>query len=192
MKELEQVLLPQTPDSQRRVFVLHGLGGIGKTQLAVQFARSNHTEFSAVLWLDGASEGSLKHSIALLTSRIPQGQISDACRAYTTGDGGDIEAAIKEVMGWLSEPDNSRWLLIFDNVDREHKGPNVDSEAYDVTSYFPEADHGAILITTRIANLGQLGAARKVDEVDKNTAQAIFRNWYGKDFGMIIHRFGDS
>ena len=43
-----------TPCSNPRlnVFVIHGLGGIGKTQLAVEYARRNHNRYSALFWLD--------------------------------------------------------------------------------------------------------------------------------------------
>jgi adenylylsulfate kinase-like enzyme len=51
---MEKVLLPRSRMQMRRkVFVLYGLGGIGKTQLAVEFARKHQSTFSAIFWLDG-------------------------------------------------------------------------------------------------------------------------------------------
>jgi hypothetical protein len=91
MEELERVLLPQREKQRQKIFVLHGLGGIGKTQLAVEFARRNDCKFSSVFWLDGSSEDSLRQSIASCASRIPEGQISDR-DAYDVGHyfpGGD-------------------------------------------------------------------------------------------------------
>lgn len=48
MAKLEHALLPQKRRCQQKVFILHGLGGIGKTQLAVEFARQHLLQFSSV------------------------------------------------------------------------------------------------------------------------------------------------
>ncbi|KAJ5546496.1 hypothetical protein N7494_004081 [Penicillium frequentans] len=59
-------------DSQRRkIAVLHGLGGIGKTQLAVQFAREHQHEFTAVFWLNGKDRGTLLQSLSSVLPRLP-------------------------------------------------------------------------------------------------------------------------
>jgi hypothetical protein len=123
-------------ESQRqKIHVLHGLGGIGKTQLAVEFARRHHRRFSSVFWLDGRSEDTLKRSIASHTSRIPQGQIAETSRMYAADSGADVDVVVKDVMAWLARPDNTAWLLIFDNVDREYKAQGGDPDAYDVKRY---------------------------------------------------------
>ena len=58
-------------------------------------------------------------SIASCASRIPEGQISELSRTYGNGD---INIVVQEVMGWLAQQDNTDWLLIFDNVDRDRQG----------------------------------------------------------------------
>ena len=165
------------------MFVLRGLGGIGKTQLAVEFTRRHQARFSAVFWLDGRSESSLKQSIALSASRIPEGQIPEASRAYSTSSGGDVKSTVTDVLGWLGKSDNGQWLLVFDNVDREYKDGKTDDDAYDIRRYIPEADHGAILITTRLAKLERVGIALKLNKVDEGQARAIFHRWYGRAVG---------
>lgn len=194
MAELERTLLPQRRNQRQKVFVLHGLGGIGKTQLAVEFARRHHRAFSSVFWLNGSSEDSMKQSLARCASRIPAGQILESSRAYSsTGDGGDVNGVVVEVMGWLAHPDNTDWLVVFDNVDREY-GPHIsDPLAYDVRRYFSSADHGSVLITTRQARLEQLGLSQQLSKVDRNQAQAILESWYRKDLGrfyMHLRKYG--
>jgi len=185
MAELELVLLPQRQYQRQKIFVLHGLGGIGKTQLAVEFARRHHRKFSSVFLLNGSSEDSLKQSIAGCASRIPEGQISDTSRAYSTSGVGDLGEVVTEVMAWLAKPDNTHWLLVFDNVDREY-GPHIsDPNAYDVRRYFSGADHGSILITTRLARLEQLGASHQLNRVDRAQAQAILKCWYKEKYGKV-------
>lgn len=184
MAELERVLLPRHDQSQRqRIHVLHGLGGIGKTQLAVEFARRHNHEFSSVFWLDGRSEDSLKQSIASCAIRIPQGQISETSRAYSADGSADVDVVVREVMDWLRQTHNNAWLLIVDNVDREYDPRGGDPDAYDVKCYLSGADHGSVLLTTRLAKLEQLGESQQLSKVDKEQAQAIFKSRYKRQYG---------
>lgn len=186
MTELERVLLPQRQNQQQKIFVLHGLGGIGKTQLAVEFTRQHYQKFSSVFWLDGSSADSVKRSIASCAGKIPHSQISDISRAYSAGRDSDINAVIAEVMGWLTQPENTDWLVVFDNVDREYNPRNPDPSSYDIRQYFSGADHGSILITTRLARLEQLGNSRQVNKVDQVQAQAILETWYKGKYSKLI------
>jgi hypothetical protein len=183
MAELERVLLPERLCYRQKRFVLHGLGGIGKTQLAVEFASQHHRKFSTVFWLDGRSKEILKQSIASCASRISEGQISESSRTYSAGSNIDINVVIQEVMDWLAREDNGQWLLIFDNVDREYNPRNNDPDAYDVTQYFSGADHGSVLITTRLAKLEQLGDSQQLGKVDQNQARAILQTRYKRNYG---------
>jgi hypothetical protein len=185
MAELERALLPQRQNMRQKIFVLHGLGGIGKTQLAVEFTRRHHRKFSSVFWLDGSSEDSLKLSIARYASRIPASQISDASRTYSMSSEGNIDEVVREVMGWLAQPDNTEWLVVFDNVDRDYSPHTADPLAYDVRQYFSGADHGSVMITTRLARLEQLGGSQQVNKVDRAQAQAILESWYRKELGRF-------
>ena len=185
MAKLERALLPQRRNCRQKVYVLHGLGGMGKTQLAVEFARRHHRKFNSVFWLDGRSEDSLKRSAASCANRIPEGQISETSRTYSAGGSGDLDAVVREVMGWLAQPDNTDWLLIFDNVDREYNPRDPDPEAYDVKRYLSSADHGAVLITTRLAKLEQLGDSQQLGKVDRNQSETMFQSWYKREYGKI-------
>jgi hypothetical protein len=188
MAELAGTLLPQGQNCRQKIYVLHGLGGVGKTQVAVEFVRVYHRRFSSVFWLDGSSEDSLKRSIGSCASRIPEGQISETSRVSSAGGSNDLDAVIKEVMTWLAKPDNTDWLLIFDNVDREFNQQNADPEAYDVTRYLSGADHGAVLITTRLAKLEQLGASEQLGKVNRDQAEAILQSWYKRKYGRLMKK----
>lgn len=184
MAELERILIPQPGQKQRqKIHVLHGLGGIGKTQLAVEFARQHYRRFSSVFWLDGRSEDILKRSIASCAARIPSGQIAETSRSYTGDSAADVDAVVRDVMAWLAVPDNTAWLLIFDNVDREYRSRSSDPDAYDVKRYLSGADHGSVLVTTRLARLEQLGESQILGKVSKEQGYAIFKSWYKKKHG---------
>ena len=189
METLEGVLLPQLQNTRQKKVVLHGLGGMGKTQLAVEFARRHHQQFTSVFWLDGRSEGRLKQSIANAASRVPEGQIAEMSRLYSRSGSGDSDAVVRDMTNWLNEPDNTDWLLIFDNIDHEHQQDDADPDAYDVRRYLPGADHGSILITTRLARLGQLGVPWSLSKASESQARAIFQEWYGADVGKTLRPF---
>ncbi|RYN57987.1 hypothetical protein AA0117_g13189 [Alternaria alternata] len=189
MAEIERVLLPKhRQNSRQKRYILRGLGGIGKTQLAVEFMRRHHRQFSTVFWLDGRSEDSLKRSIASCASRIRQGQDAETSSAYTAGGNADIKTVVKDVMAWLARPDNTAWLLIFDNVDREYTAQGGDPDAYDVRRYLSGADHGSVLITTRLARLEQLGESQQLGKVSEAQAKAIFKSWYEQPYDATLGR----
>lgn len=190
METLEHALLPRSQNTRQKTVVLHGLGGMGKTQLAVEFARRHHQQFTSVFWLDGRSEDRLKQSVANAASRVPEGQIAEMSRLYSKSGSGDSDVVVRDMMNWLNEPNNTDWLLIFDNIDREYQQDNADPDAYDVRRYLPGADHGSILITTRLARLGQLGVPWSLSKAGESQARAIFQEWYGTDVGKALRPFG--
>ena len=48
MEQIEHSLLPSGPQGGRKIHVLHGLGSIGKTQLAIAYARKHQEVYSAI------------------------------------------------------------------------------------------------------------------------------------------------
>lgn len=178
MTRLTQALLPISTDQMRRkVFILHGLGGIGKTQISVEFARKYQGSYSAVFWIDGSSKERLRRSIADLASRLPQHQLSEESRNYSRNGTADVDEVVEDVLKWLSQPSNNQWLLIFDNVDREF---SRDPEAFDMKEYFPTADQGSIFITSRLASLWQLGMDMKLEPVNEVQGESILENSLGR------------
>jgi hypothetical protein len=189
--ELERSLLPRRLHSRQnqrqKIFVLHGLGGIGKTQLAVDFARRHQKTFSSIFWLDGRSEDRLKQSIASYASRIPNADIQDRNRNHAPSGKDDLDGMFADVMGWLAREDNADWLLIFDNVDQDHE-QGGGTGAYNIRRYLP-GDHGSILITTRLLRLAQLGDSKRLTKVDKDMGKAIFQKWYAEELGMLPRQY---
>jgi hypothetical protein len=172
---------PRAQQTQQRVFVLYGLGGIGKTQLAVDFVRRYKTTFSSIFWLDGRSEDRLQQSLARCAIRIPEGQIPDKSQHMVLGSEEDLHIAVADVMAWLARPDNVDWLLVFDNVDQDYEQGGA-TGAYDVRKYLP-ADHGAVLMTTRLLRLAQLGKAKQLRKTSMELSKAIFEQWRRAELG---------
>ena len=112
--------------------------------------------------------------IATYASRILEGQIAESSRAYSATNTGDVDTVVRDVMGWLSLPDNGDWLIIFDNVDRERGVDSADPNAYDITRYLPGADHGSVLITTQLASLKQLSSSQRLGRFSREQTEALF------------------
>lgn len=117
---------------QQQRLVLGGIGGIGKTQLAISYAKHHHKDHTSVFWLDATSESTLKNSFRHMAEIIFD--VKDP-------QGFEIERILGKIRGWLSDKKNREWLLIFDNYD--------DPDQFKIEDYFPFASHGAIIITTR-------------------------------------------
>ena len=185
LEQLEQTLLPrQTRDLHRKVLILHGLGGIGKTQLAVAFARKYQKTYSSIFWLNGGSKDQVRQSLAEIARRLPEGQISEFSRTFTKSSSEDLDIIINEVQNWFSQPANNRWLLIFDNVDRDHS-PELPSKvrdlhAFDVEDYFPGGDHGSILVTSRLRRLRQYGDSLELTKMNEHQGKAVLETRTGR------------
>ena len=141
--QLDQWLTPRSKVPSQSIAAIVGLGGLGKTQLSLTFAKQHHEKYSSVFWLDAKDELSLKQDFVRLSLVIGIDQGSGS-----TGLA-DEDLVVQQVLRWLSRPENDRWLLIFDNYDNPRL-PGVKSPTgYDIRRYFPSRSQGSILITTR-------------------------------------------
>ncbi|KAK4895985.1 hypothetical protein LTR49_028208, partial [Elasticomyces elasticus] len=171
MAHIEAFLNCPQEEPRRRVFVVHGLGGMGKTQLCVEYVRTHHDNFTAVLWLDGSSRDALRQSLASAAQRLPvdQGKIPPQPHLQAH----DIDGSLDKLWRWLSKKGNTGWLLIFDNVDRDWQIGKGDAQAYNPTEFFPSADHGAVLITSRLTRLQGPQSSLHLRQADQELGKSI-------------------
>lgn len=130
--EIARLLHPDQRFQNQRRLVLGGIGGIGKTQLAIAYAESGRGSYSSVFWLNAVSEATLKDSF-----RSIAGLIFDVEQPEVLED----KEIVRRVHQWLCSPKNTGWLLIFDNYD--------DPTQFRIDQYYPPASHGAIVVTSR-------------------------------------------
>jgi ATP/maltotriose-dependent transcriptional regulator MalT len=165
-RELEQLRTWLTPRPKRQnVVALCGLGGMGKTQLSIQFARKFVDTYSSVFWLNGKDKDTLKASLAALAAQVVENYTPPS-----VNDAQEQERMAQQVRQWLSRPDNDRWLVLYDNYD-DPRLPGMDtSTGYDIRHFFPHRAHGSILITTRSPRLTYAKQLRlnKIDNVDQS------------------------
>ena len=147
-REIAEIHGALSRDGDRQVVILHGLGGIGKTQLTVAYAKRHHVSYSAFFWINCKEKDSIKQSFANIARRILREHPS-ATRLSAVDSNGDLDDVVEAVKQWLSLPKNSAWLIVYDNYDNPKVPDNTDPEAVDIQEFLPEAYHGRIIITTR-------------------------------------------
>lgn len=191
-EELEQMHSVLKGPVGRRTAILHGLGGIGKTQLAVTYIRRHCSEYEAAIWLDARDEMTLKQSIARTAERIRH---QDPSFAYLSCaiENRDPDEIVEAFKRWLDEPANDRWIVAYDSYDhpqlcsgstggqlvhskgidpkREVQGnkDGTDSKAFNIRPFLPKTDHGSIIVTTRSSAVTfglpiKLGKLKDVDD----------------------------
>ncbi|PVF95076.1 hypothetical protein CPB86DRAFT_875976 [Serendipita vermifera] len=155
MESMTNALFDQPPNTQR-IMVVSGMGGSGKTQMVSRFLRAHSERFRHILFVDASSETSIRHS---LVQRVRSLGLMYA------------RQTAEEAMQVLSEPDeeiSTDWVIIFDNCD---------NLMVNVSSFFPECDHGFIIVTTRNPQLGSLSPGAHItnppSESDIRHASAI-------------------
>jgi hypothetical protein len=152
IQQLDEYLLPLDEGQERQLsdvhsFALCGLGGIGKTQIALEFAYSRRELFDAVFWVPAEQVVKLDEAFSQMAIELQLIKPSEAK---------DRVVSRNAVLSWLSEPSKeskshseiledgglprwAKWLLIFDNV-----------EDFSVLrDYVPLAGGGSILMTSR-------------------------------------------
>jgi hypothetical protein len=82
----------------------------------------------------------------------------------------EVEQRARDVLKWLAIQGNSRWLIIFDNIDQYSPVNGPIGDAYDIFEFFPGADHGSILITSRLQGLTELGKSFPIHRLDSKNA----------------------
>ncbi|KAK7973201.1 hypothetical protein PG988_007335 [Apiospora saccharicola] len=167
--ELAEIRSSLSSDGSRRVIVLHGLGGIGKTQIAITYAKRYRDEYSAVFWLNIKDEASIQQSFIKVATQIMQ-QYPDASLLSAEGKRQSHEETIEAVKAWLSLPNNTRWLLIYDNLDNPRLTNSAEGAGIDIHQFLPTAYQGSIIITTRSSqvDLGYMIRIRKLVSIENS------------------------
>ena len=114
---------------------IHGMGGVGKTRAAVEFAYQHQHEYSALLFLNADSPEALSRNLAALTGPLILNLPEHAAT--------DIRVQTHAVLRWLQQ--HPGWFLIIDNVDT----PDAQNAVTDLLAKLP--DH-PIIITSRLAD----------------------------------------
>lgn len=165
-EELEEMHQFLSNGSGRQAVTLHGLGGIGKTQLAIAYAKAHRDYYSAILWLNIKDEVSVKQSYSKIARRIHQEHPAASQLGEITDDT-QLDTAVSAAKRWLEQAKNARWLLVFDNYDTPKVPGSTSSSAVDIQQFLPEVHHGSVVVTTRSSKVtvGQRLQVGKIKDI---------------------------
>ncbi|NTW54887.1 MAG: tetratricopeptide repeat protein [Chlorobaculum sp.] len=137
---------------------LYGLGGIGKTQLAVEYAYRHSASYEVIWWIRSEEPSTLASDYAALALELNLPEKEEARQALV----------VQAVTSWLER--NSNWLLIFDNA----------RDADSIKSYLPRSASGHVLITSRNPDWKSVVTPLPVEVWERNESVAFLLKRTGR------------
>jgi tetratricopeptide (TPR) repeat protein len=161
--------LTKPNDELGRVQVLHGPAGMGKTQLAVEYAHRFGASYGVIWWVN--AESPLHIEIALTELAHTLG-LTDRERHASVTLGGNGEASPAELRQILFRHLATRgdWLLIYDNA----------PDATAVRGMLPVNRTGHVIITSRNPNWNEVGRTLPVGVLDRQEAVSFLLRRTGR------------
>jgi len=95
LQAVKEALDPRAGEVAPRSFALHGMGGVGKTQIALQYANSSRGSFDAILWISADNTIRMSQSFLEIARRL--GLFPENEEAQ------DAVAAMLRVKSWLAD-----------------------------------------------------------------------------------------
>jgi NB-ARC domain len=187
--------------------VIHGTGGIGKTQLVREFVFAHAAEFSSIIWIDGRNPHNVRNSFVGLMQGLldcyigksratPPPYLRIARYLGISGlvdedgqiaaDAANLDRITCACLRWLEREGNTRYLLIFDNVD--------DLETFQISDFFPKRAPRSIIVTSRRPECSRLGEGWRVEIMKMREGIDLLSKSYGRtikdnDNGMAFRLF---
>lgn len=121
---------------------MYGLGGIGKTQLAVEYVYARQSTYDLICWISSERASGIMNALAQLAPRLG---ISHGSEATTS-----VPAVLDALRRGIPY---SRWLLVFDNAEN----------AETLAPFLPNSRLGAVLITSRNPHWDNVARCLEVD-----------------------------
>ncbi|MEV0322840.1 FxSxx-COOH system tetratricopeptide repeat protein [Streptomyces sp. NPDC050658] len=126
---------------------MYGLGGIGKSQLAVEYVYRHQASYDLICWISSEHTSGIVNALAQLAARLGISQGSDA------------SSTVPAVLDALrrGEP-YSRWLLVFDNAEN----------AETLAPFLPNSRLGTVVVTSRNPHWDNVARCLEVDVFDRD------------------------
>lgn len=133
---------------------LHGMGGVGKSHLAIEYVYRHQSEYDLIWWIPAERPAQVGAALVELAQRmnLPAGP-----------DVASARAAVQEALR-LGTP-YAKWLLVFDNAE----SPEA------VRQFFPAGGSGSIMVTSRNPHWASVARTLEVDVFTREESIALLR-----------------
>lgn len=143
----EAAVLPQA---------LHGMGGVGKSQVAVEYVHRHRGDYDLVWWIPAEQNSQVLSSLTRLAQRL---------HLEVSPEANSAVPAVQDALN-TGEVQYNRWLLVFDNAE----------SLADVRPYFPTGGAGKILVTSRNPEWSAVARALEIDVFTREESRKFLRN----------------
>jgi len=125
--------------------VIYGLGGAGKTQLALRYVEDHGEKYSPILWIDAKSPETVLSSFERCAGALRLSVDRDSRRGPALRE----SPAVENVLRWLGARDESdeEWLVVIDNAD---------DVSWNLEAIIPRGQRGNVIITSQHPQSRQL------------------------------------
>ncbi|KAI1073950.1 hypothetical protein F5B20DRAFT_574428 [Whalleya microplaca] len=139
-----------------KIAILQGMGGQGKTQLALRYCREarSRRRYDCIFWVDASTRASTIRGLEKISE-----EFGDNAQDSLGSDA--LIALVKRKL----TADNLSWLLVFDNYD--------DPSLFDLRDYIPQGTSGNVLVTSRSLGLKRIGPKVCVSGMTENEATEL-------------------
>ena len=138
---------------------LGGLGGVGKTQLVIEYVHRHLDQYDLVWWIPAEQTATVLTALTQLAERLGLPVAEDQ------------QETARTVLNWLAGSDRE-WLLVYDNAD----DPSTLSQLLPSTG-------GHVIVTTRIEEWSRIGVAIEVDVFHRRESIELLTNRTGEPAG---------
>ena len=158
LKELEERLIVKN-DCQKLALV--GLGGVGKTQVALQlvYTMKDRRPDCSIFWVPAVSKESFEQAYR---------KIANSCSIAPNPTEEDLKESVQR---YLSDSKAGRWFFVVDNADDEEILFGTRQESQGLADYLPHSEDGLILFTTRYRQTAVSLAGQEVTDLQQMTDQ---------------------
>ncbi|KAL4789005.1 purine and uridine phosphorylase [Aspergillus venezuelensis] len=156
LSQLEELLF--SPGRQHKVAIT-GLGGVGKTQIALEFAyqAQQSRPDCSIFWIPATNLETLQRTYFHIAQQLQLPGLEE--------EGADAKKLVKD---YLCDSSAGQWLLIFDNaddIDMWFGKPEGSTEPCQLSDYVPWSRTGSVLFTTRFTKVASKLAMQNVIRV---------------------------